>query len=425
MRVLLTGANGFIGRYLLAALVAAGHDVVPAVRDPEAADRLLPGPRAIRVDLNRDIRVEDWLQRLAGIDAVVNCAGILQGRPGQSIAAIHGDAPKALFEACERANVRRVIQISAISAKEGAHTRYAETKRDADLFLATRELDWVLVRPSLVYAAGAYGGTAVFRALAALPFVTPLVGNGEQAFQPVHIDDVTATVLHVLATPPLRRVTIDPVGPDRLTLAEILRDLRRWLGFAPSVLLPIPVPLVRIATRFGDVLGGPVNSTALRQLEFGNDAPPDLFTAATGIVPRRWKDVLIAEPAQTQDRFHARLYFLPPLVRLAVALTWIGSGIAGLVHPIALEDRVAFFGIAVSRPVFWCACALDMLLGVAVMARWRPALLAGVQLALVAFYTAVLSVVQPSLWIEPLGPLLKNIVFVAAVLVLAAMEFER
>ena len=69
MNVLLTGANGFIGRYLLAALVGAGHRVVPAVRRPRETDRLLGRPASVAVDFNRDTRPEDWLPRLAGIDA--------------------------------------------------------------------------------------------------------------------------------------------------------------------------------------------------------------------------------------------------------------------------------------------------------------------------------------------------------------------
>src|SRR5690349_14834109 len=111
MKILLTGANGFIGRYLLAGLLAAGHEVVPAVRRPEEADRLLPVPCSIKVDFNRDTKVETWLPRVADFDAVINCAGVLQESRGQSIAAIHAAAPEALFEACRQRGVRRVIQI--------------------------------------------------------------------------------------------------------------------------------------------------------------------------------------------------------------------------------------------------------------------------------------------------------------------------
>src|SRR6185437_6615359 len=144
MKLLLTGATGFIGRYLLMALIQAGHDVVPAVRRPAEADRLLPRPASIRADFNRMTAAEDWAPHLAGIDAVINCAGILQGRPGQSIDAIHARAPIALFQACEAAGIRRVIQISAISAEPGAGTGYAATKHAADAWLAGTGLDWVI-----------------------------------------------------------------------------------------------------------------------------------------------------------------------------------------------------------------------------------------------------------------------------------------
>ena len=100
---------------------------------------------------------QEWVRHLAGLDAVINCAGILQGRPGQSIDAIHAGAPIALFRACEAAGVKRVIQISAISAEPGAGTGYAVSKHAADIYLAGTDLDWVILRPSLVYAAGAFG----------------------------------------------------------------------------------------------------------------------------------------------------------------------------------------------------------------------------------------------------------------------------
>ena len=153
MRVLLTGANGFIGRYLVAALHAAGHDVTAAVRRPSEIARAFPAVRTITVDLNRDLAPDIWRLRLAGIDAVVNCAGILSASRGQAIEAIHHTGPCALFDACAAAGVRRVIQISAISADLAAKTDYAATKKAADDHLATLDIDWVVLRPSLALGA--------------------------------------------------------------------------------------------------------------------------------------------------------------------------------------------------------------------------------------------------------------------------------
>jgi uncharacterized protein YbjT (DUF2867 family) len=320
VKVLLTGANGFIGRYLLAALLQAGHDVVPAVRRQVEIDRLLPCPAAIRVDFNRATDLKDWAPHLIGIDAVVNCAGILQGRPGQSIGAIHARAPIALFQACEAAGIKRVIQISAISAEPGAHTGYATTKYAADVFLARTGLDWVILRPSLVYARSAHGGTALFRAIAALPFAIPLPGSGEQQFQPIHMDDLTGAIVAILANPSMRRITVDPVGPEAVSLHQLFTDLRQWLGFAPVPTIAVPMSLMRAAARVGDVVGGSLNTTAIRQVEFGNTGPVEPFVAAIGVRPRAWAVGLNQHPATTEDRRQARLYFVRPLLRIALVL---------------------------------------------------------------------------------------------------------
>ncbi|MDB5360229.1 MAG: hypothetical protein JWO51_1526 [Rhodospirillales bacterium] len=428
MHVLLTGANGFIGRYIMGALLAAGHHVVPAVRRPAEIDGLLPAPAAIRVDMNRDVVPEDWLGRLVGIDAVINCAGVLQGRPGQSIGAIHEAAPKALFEACRRAGVRRVIQISAVSAEPAADTAYAATKHAADSFLATLDLDWVILRPSLVYAAGAFGGTALFRALASLPGIVPLIGQGNQLFQPIHIDDLTATILLLLRDGLSNRVVIDPVGPERVSLRDVLVDLRAWLGLSPGRLVAIPRALIAPVARLGDLFGGPISTTALKQLDFGNVGSPEAFTAATGIQPRHWRDALLAHPAQWQDRWHARLYFVRPMLRASLILTWLGSGIVGLWQPPAkLIPLLQQLGLAgpVGQSLALGFSIVDLAIALALLLRWRPGVAMMVQLCTVLGYTLGLGLLAPGLWTDPFGPLLKNLPILAAILALGALESDR
>jgi uncharacterized protein YbjT (DUF2867 family) len=428
MRVLLTGANGFIGRYLLAHLIDTGHQVVCAVRKVGESRLLNVSEQPIAVDFNRDTNCEDWLPRLAGIDAVINCAGILHPSRGQSIDAIHAAAPQALFTACEQAGVRRVIQISAISAEPGAGTAYADTKRRADEFLKTRDLDWVIVRPSLVYASGAYGGTALLRALAALPFAIPVVGKGDQAFQPIHVSDVAKCVSRVLGDHNLKQVVIDPVGPETLTLREILVSLRGWLGFDRAPVVEIPLWLITPIARLGDFFGGPLNSTALRQLQFGNTGDIDGFVAIAGISPKQWSQVLSTAPSQWQDRWHARLYFLRPLLRWILGLMWVASGVIGLQQPATvLEPLASTFGISGQASVMLAtiACFIDLAIGIALWLRWRLGAVAAIQLGVIGAYTLVLSLAIPSLWLDPYGPLLKNLPIAVAVLVLAALEQDR
>jgi uncharacterized protein YbjT (DUF2867 family) len=134
VRVLVTGATGFIGSHVVAALLAAGHEPVPRARDKLFGKRRLPGLNWLKSGFNRDTSMEDWLQRMKGLDAVVNCAGILQGSFDQSLERVHRNGPVALFEAC--AGVGQVIQIPAIGADVNADTAFARSKAEADQRLA-------------------------------------------------------------------------------------------------------------------------------------------------------------------------------------------------------------------------------------------------------------------------------------------------
>ena len=128
MRVLLTGATGFLGRHLAAQLLAEGHGLVCADRNPARAMRMFPGSEAIACDFVHDVTPEAWTPRLAGIDAVINCAGILQASDAVTDA-VHTAAPVALFDACVAAGVPKVLQISALGADAGAGTAYARSRR--------------------------------------------------------------------------------------------------------------------------------------------------------------------------------------------------------------------------------------------------------------------------------------------------------
>src|SRR5688572_30142660 len=121
VRVLVTGASGFIGRAVAQALLRQGHEVVCAARRPQP---LGDGAcETLAVDLACVPNADWWLPRLAGVHAVVNAVGILREQGGQTFRALHTDAPIELFKACARTDVRVVVQISALGADESAQSR--------------------------------------------------------------------------------------------------------------------------------------------------------------------------------------------------------------------------------------------------------------------------------------------------------------
>lgn len=258
MRVLLTGASGFIGRNLNAALMAAGHAVIAA-------------SRGTGTDFRQMLTVDDWLPHLSGVDAVINSVGIIGECGSQRFDVLHTHAPAALFRACEQAGVRRVVQISALGADASAFSPYHLSKKAADDCLRSLDLDWFVLRPSLIYGRG--GGSAeLFLRLAALPMI-PVIGDGQQRLQPVHISDVVATSMRALVAPE-RRQTLDIVSTETITFSDWLKRMREVKGLRPAPLLRVPFGIAMACAHLGRYLLPILQPDNLRMLKTGYWADP-------------------------------------------------------------------------------------------------------------------------------------------------------
>ena len=411
-RVLVVGATGLIGRAVTAALAAAGYQVRGIASRVTRAARAMPNIEWRAFDVAAATRPEEWLPHLAGIDAVVNCAGVLQDSLRDSTHGVHVAGTGALFAACEQARPRRVVHISAIGIDQQAPSRFSRTKLEADAALARRDLDWVILRPAIVVGATAYGGSAVFRALATWP-VLPVVPD-TATLRVVQLDDVVATVLFFLAAQAPARLTLDLAGPERLSLVQLISAYRQWLGWPPARTLQIPRFAAGLLYRLGDfaaLLGWrvPLRSTTRRELSRGADGDPGRWRDITGIVPQSLTAALAARPASVQERWFAGLYLLKPLVFAGLSLFWLATGIVALGpgYATGLGFMATVGAGALSAPAAIAGSIADILIGIGIAVRRtsRIALLAS--LGLSAAYLAAATLLLPGLWADPLGPLVK------------------
>lgn len=422
MIVLLTGASGFLGRHLVEALVAHGHDLIIATRRPGHYAQL--GLREVVADFSRDTQPADWLPGLAGVDVVINAVGILREDHGQTFELVHERTPCALFAACAAVSLKLVIQISALGADSHAQSRYHLSKKAADDYLRGLGVPAVILQPSLVYGTDGTSAT-LFSTLASLPLVG-LPGGGRQGVQPVHVDDLCALVLALLDTPPASVRTITVAGPQPITLREMLAELRKAMGLGPLRVLPVPMPLARMAASVGMLLPGSLlNTETLSMLERGNTGETADMASLLGHAPRSPSQFIAPDDAPLV-RLRAQMNWLLPVLRLSVALVWMITGIVSLgLYPVqesyALLARTGITG-ALAPLMLYGAALMDLAFGIATLVQKRRQWLWLAQLAVILFYTAVITLRLPEFWLHPYGPLLKNLPMLAVIWLLYELE---
>lgn len=287
MKILFCGASGFVGRHLEKALLEAGHQVTRGVRQPRNTND-------IAIDYRNDTEIATWLPRLSGIEAVVNSAGVLRDSTAQPMSKLHDAVPRALFAAAAQSGVKRIVQISALGVGTGIPTAYMQSKQKADDFLQTLNVDWAILRPSLIYGKDG-ASTRMFMLLAQLPMMM-LPGGGKQIVQPVHIDDIAQAVVNLLAsgtaTPPLRSI-IECVGAEEVSLAGLISSYRQQRGKSDPLIMAVPKIMLNSMAWLGDRIPAlPVGSDTLLMLAAGSSGNAERFSQLLGHAPRSYREFL-------------------------------------------------------------------------------------------------------------------------------------
>lgn len=433
MRILVLGGYGLIGQAVVRRLLDDGHEVFALGRDTRSASRRMPKARWVEADLARFTTATPWLALLAEtrVEAVVNAAGALQDGSRDDVVALQSTAMRTLYGAAAERAVWRFVQISATRAAASADTAFMRSKGEADAALMASPLEWTILRPGLVISREAFGGTALLRALAAVPLVQPLA-FADRPVQTVSVDDVAAAVAAAVTGELPSRKTYDLVEDQPRSLRYVVLRLRAWLGFRTAAVVHLPEPVVRAAARVADALGrlgwrSPLRTTALTELSAGITGDPSLWRATRGRPLAALGETLAAMPATVQDRWFARIWLMKPLVIVTLALFWIASGVVGFASLDAAADMLARHGVPL--PAAGSLVALgslaDLAVGLACCVRRTMPLAVKGMVALTLVYLAGASILAPELWADPLGPLVKTIPALALALVALAIWDER
>src|SRR5687768_8220790 len=182
MKVLVTGGTGVVGEGALTELLRAGHEVRLLSRG--ADDGAREWPKRVEA-FPADITDPTGLRGAAdGCDAVVHVTGIVEeDPPGATFEGVNVQGTANVLAEAERAGARRFVYVSSLAAGRGT-SAYHESKRRAEEIVRASNLEWVILRPGNVYGPGDAVISTYFVLFRTSP-VVPIIGDGDQPFQPI------------------------------------------------------------------------------------------------------------------------------------------------------------------------------------------------------------------------------------------------
>ncbi|GAB6860754.1 NAD(P)H-binding protein [Haloplanus litoreus] len=238
MRILVTGATGFVGGRLVPALVDASHEVTVLVRDAERYDP----PAGVRV-VEGDLLEPSSYAAALDVDAAYYLVHSMTAR--DDFADHDRRAADGFARAASEAGVERVVYLGGLGEDRDHLSEHLRSRREVERVLATGRYALTTLRAAIVVGAGSAGFEMIRQLATRLPvMVTPRWVR--TACQPIAVDDVIAYLVGVLDVPETAGETYEIGGPEVLTYAEMLRRTGQHLGHEP-IILAVPVLTPRLS----------------------------------------------------------------------------------------------------------------------------------------------------------------------------------
>ena len=293
--IVVTGADGFVGRHIVKRLVDEGTPTRALARNVARASEVLPqGVEIVAGDTTKAATLGPALQ---DAETIIHCAFLVANRKqtaGSTYRETNVQGTTNLVSAAQRAGVARICVMGGLGTVPKPGDAYLQGRYEADQAVKNSGLGWSILGPSVQFGAGSPFFTGLADLIRSPLPVVPMIGNGQVRFQPIWVEDVTTCMLKLAREPErYNGQTIEVGGPEVYTYAQILDMLMRVMGkHKPKV--PGPKPLARLGAGMMEAVlpNPPVTRAATGLFDFDNVTALDSVERNFGFQPLSFRTYL-------------------------------------------------------------------------------------------------------------------------------------
>ena len=268
MKVLVTGGTGVVGQAAVTALIGAGHEVRLLSR--HAAHDAGEWPEGVEPWPGNVAEAASLRGSAEGCDAVLHVVGIVDEKPPETtFERVNVGGTRSILQEAERAGVGSFIFVSSLGADRG-QSDYHKSKAAAEAIVRTFKGRWVICRPGSVYGPGDEQVSLILKMVRTLPAI-PLLGQGDQPFQPVWHEDLGRALAMVVESDELAGRALDMAGPEQTTQNDLIDRFSKITDRHP-LRVPVPEVVATVGTKIASMFGfdSPLNDSQLTMITEGN-----------------------------------------------------------------------------------------------------------------------------------------------------------
>ncbi len=250
--IIVTGANGYLGKYICRELLGQGYNVI-GFTFPHFASVIIDGENIeyIHCDISKSIIHQEGIKKITKhreIKGIINAAALLGSSNYDNNYAVNVKGVENVIEFAKAINVKRIIHISSVVVLKDIKGTYRETKLKGHRIIEKSVMDYTVFIPAMILGPESLGLNRVLKNVFRFPIFVPIIGSGKQTQHPIYVKDFARCIVDSIEAKQTYRKTYEIAGDSVIPFKDLIKLILK-IKKKKRIFISIPPAFARMLGR--------------------------------------------------------------------------------------------------------------------------------------------------------------------------------